>query len=213
VEYFLCEELADDNEQTIRKDFENVDWANVSSVTDFLRKTINELKKRGKQPFVIMDQNNILERYQMQDLETFQFLVKLKKIFGRYFVGASNNNGTMRQLHAMIAEEIYLPAHQIFANRKEALEYLNHVGYFSVVLSKPDPEEANIKKIEEYTRFNLLELMKLNESFTLSNNKTIDDNLNNDYHKERIIELTNSHEKFKKEFISNNLSISSDETK
>jgi hypothetical protein len=124
----------------------------------------------------MMDQFNILERHRFENLETFQFLVSLRNIFGRYFVGASNNNATLNLLNELIAEEIYLSAHQIFTNYDEALEYLNFVGYFPTALSKPNDVKANLAKIKEYTHFNLLELLKLNESFKLSKTKAIDDN-------------------------------------
>ena len=48
VEFFLCEELSDPAEESIRKDFENVNWYSNTSILDFLMKTIDSLEKRGQ---------------------------------------------------------------------------------------------------------------------------------------------------------------------
>ena len=115
----------------------------------------------NQSPSVLFDQYNLLERFRNDDSEVYQFLKNLLNIFRNYVIAASNNNDKLKILDNLIAQEIYLPANHIFANHDEALLYMNHLGYFSEALSRSDQVKSNLKKIEEFTRFNPLELMIL----------------------------------------------------
>lgn len=199
---FPCEELANEKEVIIRKKFENVDWRDPSSVKSFLSETLKELRDRGKRPLLIMDQYNILERYKDRDRIIYQFLMNLRLIFFmNYLIGASNNNGSMKEMNSLIADQIYLPSTKMFASHEEAKEYLTHLGYFLEALSVQADVNGNLSKIEEYTRFNLLELMKLNQIFKITENTKIDENLMEIYYHRRRDEIDLSHKKFIQEFL------------